>query len=161
MKRLRPFCVVVIALVLSVAWILSSPAGAQDQKQEKKVSLDQPVRLLFVTYSGGFRHGAVTRKGDKLSPAEVAMTDLGIKSGLFRADSTQDPAKDFTKNNLQNYQIVMFYTTGPRDKIRPWLWVLPALACLVIFWLYPVINTINLSLRNASSTQFVGLEIFL
>jgi alpha-glucoside transport system permease protein len=50
---------------------------------------------------------------------------------------------------------------GPRDKIRPWLWVLPALACLVIFWLYPLLNTINLSLRNATSTEFVGLNNFI
>jgi uncharacterized protein len=116
-KRLRPVCVVLFALVLSALWMLTTPARAQDQKQEKKIAIDQPVRLLFVTYSGGFRHGAVTRKGDKLAPAEVAMTDLGIKSGLFRADCTQDPAKELTKDNLQNYQIVMFYTTGPRDKI--------------------------------------------
>jgi alpha-glucoside transport system permease protein len=49
----------------------------------------------------------------------------------------------------------------PRDKLRPWLWVLPALACLAIFWLYPLANTINMSVRNAASTEVVGLDNFI
>jgi alpha-glucoside transport system permease protein len=49
---------------------------------------------------------------------------------------------------------------GPRDKLRPWLWVMPALLCLAVFWLYPVVNTISLSVRNANSTDFVGLSNF-
>ncbi|MGC4005292.1 MAG: ThuA domain-containing protein [Pirellulales bacterium] len=43
------------------------------------------------------------------------MAEFGIKSGLFRVDTTQDP-KDINKENLKNYDIVMFYTTGGRDK---------------------------------------------
>ncbi len=74
------------------------------------------ARILFVTESFGFKHGSVTRKTDPYSPAERAMIDLGLSSGLFRVDCTQDVAKDLTKENLQNYDIVMFYTTGPRDK---------------------------------------------
>jgi uncharacterized protein len=74
------------------------------------------ARMLFVTYSGGFKHGSVTRKTEALSPAERAMTNLGISSNLFRVDCTQDPGRDFTKENLQNYDIVMFYTTGGRSK---------------------------------------------
>lgn len=42
--------------------------------------------------------------------------------------------------------------------LRPWLWVLPALLLLIFFLIYPSIITISLSLQNASSTQFVGLE---
>jgi type 1 glutamine amidotransferase len=71
--------------------------------------------MLFVTQSGGFKHGSVTRKGGNLAPAEEAMTQLGLKSNLFRVDCTQDVVKDFTKENLQNYDIVMFYTTGPKE----------------------------------------------
>src|SRR4051794_38056395 len=81
----------------------------------------KPVKILFLTQSFGFKHGSVSRKEDKnnpavpqLAPAEKAMTELGISSGLFRVDCTQDAAKDFTKENLQNYDIVMFYTTGGR-----------------------------------------------
>ena len=70
-----------------------------------------PSRVLFVTESVGFKHSSVTR--DKtLAPAEIALTQLGEKTGLFRVDCTQDCAADFTKENLQNYDIVAFYTTG-------------------------------------------------
>lgn len=73
-----------------------------------------PSRMLFVTQSAGFKHGSVTRPKEgegKLAPAEVAMIQLGQQSGLFDCDVTQDVASDFTKENLQNYDIVAFYTT--------------------------------------------------
>jgi alpha-glucoside transport system permease protein len=53
-----------------------------------------------------------------------------------------------------------FVPPGPRAKLRPWLWVLPALVCLAVFWLYPVLNTLSLSVRNADSSALVGLENF-
>jgi len=40
------------------------------------------------------------------------MTELGISSKLFRVDCSQDVKADFTKDKLQHYDIVMFYTTG-------------------------------------------------
>lgn len=73
-------------------------------------------RMLFVTQSFGFKHSAVTRKDDQLSPAEQAVTDWAASSKLFNVDCTQDVAKDLTKENLRHYDIVMFYTTGLRDK---------------------------------------------
>jgi alpha-glucoside transport system permease protein len=48
----------------------------------------------------------------------------------------------------------------PREVLRPWLWVLPALVCLIVFWLYPVLNTVWLSMRSADSSEFVGLSNF-
>jgi alpha-glucoside transport system permease protein len=48
----------------------------------------------------------------------------------------------------------------PRDLLRPWLWVLPALACLVVFWIYPVANTLWLSVRSSNSEEFAGLSNF-
>lgn len=68
--------------------------------------------MLFVTQSAGFKHGSVTRKDGQLAPAEVAITQLGQQSGLFTVDCTQDCEADFTKENLANYDIVAFYTTG-------------------------------------------------
>lgn len=82
---------------------------AQEKTEEKKPG---GYRLLMITQSAGFRHGSVNRKDQKLAPAEQAITELGIKSNLFRADCSQDSAKDFTKENLKNYDIVLFYTTG-------------------------------------------------
>jgi len=69
-------------------------------------------RLLMVTQSKGFVHGSVRRKEGQLAPAEQAVTEIALRSNLFRVDCTQDCARDFTKENLKNYQIVLFYTTG-------------------------------------------------
>jgi type 1 glutamine amidotransferase len=119
MKRRRLFCIVLcqlIAVALVSTWHSGSLA-AQEKEQAAQAKPDKPVRMLFVTQSGGFRHGSVTRKGDKLSPAEEAMTQLGLKTNLFRVDCTQDVVQDFTKENLDNYDIVMFYTTGGRKQL--------------------------------------------
>ena len=82
----------------------------------KTSSADKPARILFVTQSFEFKHSAVTRKNDQLSPAEKTMTDLANSSGVFQIDCTQDAVKALTKENLQNYDILMFYTTGHRAK---------------------------------------------
>jgi alpha-glucoside transport system permease protein len=47
--------------------------------------------------------------------------------------------------------------TGRRDYIH-WLWLLPALVFIVIFLVYPVVDTFRLSLMNSDSTAYVGLE---
>lgn len=73
---------------------------------------DKPLRILLVTQSGGFQHSTITRKSSDLSHTERIMTELGIKSGLFRVDCTQDVATDFKPELIENYDIVMFYTTG-------------------------------------------------
>lgn len=81
------------------------------------------ARMLFLTQSAGFKHGSVSRKDAGLSPAERAMTDLGIASNLFRVDCSQDAAS-ITKEQLDNYDIVMFYTTGDlpfKDEVRDYL----------------------------------------
>ncbi|MCH2212506.1 MAG: ThuA domain-containing protein [Fuerstiella sp.] len=72
----------------------------------------EETRILMVTQSVGYRHASVTREKEQLATAEVAMIQLGQQSGLFTVDCTQDAAADFTQENLQNYQIVVFYTTG-------------------------------------------------
>ncbi|MCE9605202.1 MAG: ThuA domain-containing protein [Planctomycetia bacterium] len=100
-------------LVAAVVFASTGCAQAQDAAQP---AAKGTARILFLTYSGTFKHGSVNRKEGQLAPAERAMTELGIKSNLFRVDCTQDPATAITKENLQNYDIVMFYTTGPRDK---------------------------------------------
>ncbi len=88
---------------------MSMPTVAQAQTPKTKI--------LFLTESKGFVHGSVNRSvkdGQKkdLAPSEVAMTQLGQQTGLFSIHCTQDSKADFTKENLKNYDIVMFYTTG-------------------------------------------------
>lgn len=72
---------------------------------------DKPSKMLFVTQSAGFVHGSVKRPEGNLAPAEIAMIQLGEQTGLFEVHCTQDCAADFTKENLQKYDIVAFYTT--------------------------------------------------
>lgn len=69
-------------------------------------------RVLFVTQSQGFTHGSVRRPEGNLAPSEIALTQLGEQTGLFQVDCTQDVEADFTRKNLQKYDIVAFYTTG-------------------------------------------------
>lgn len=45
--------------------------------------------------------------------------------------------------------------------LRPWFWILPAVSLLVIFLVYPVVNTVVLSFMDARSEQFVGLKNYL
>ncbi|MEW4489777.1 ThuA domain-containing protein [Thalassoglobus sp. JC818] len=70
-----------------------------------------PVRILFVTQSKGFVHGSV-RRVEELAPAEIALTQLAQQSKEFSIDCTQDCEADFTPENLKNYDIVAFYTSG-------------------------------------------------
>lgn len=42
-------------------------------------------------------------------------------------------------------------------RIRPWLWVGPAVLILAFYLVYPILNTIYLSFLNADSSQSVGL----
>ena len=70
----------------------------------------KPSKVLFVTQSKGYVHSSVRRK-ETLAPAEIALTQLGEQTGLFEVHCTQDCEADFTKENLQNYDIVAFYTT--------------------------------------------------
>lgn len=99
-------------LFLILAAALTVTLSVRDAESDDDAGTVRGARILMVTQSVGFRHGSVTRPDGALAPAEVAITDLGIKSNLFRVDCTQDVARDFTKENLQNYDIVFFYTTG-------------------------------------------------
>ncbi len=86
--------------------------GGWSSSNQAQEGSKKPARILMVTQSKGFKHGSVTRPESKLAPAEQALTEIGIASNLFRVDCTQDCEKDFTRENLKNYDIVFFYTTG-------------------------------------------------
>jgi alpha-glucoside transport system permease protein len=47
-----------------------------------------------------------------------------------------------------------------REGVRPWVFVGPALVLLSVFLVYPVINTILLSFKDATSQGYVGLDNF-
>lgn len=45
-----------------------------------------------------------------------------------------------------------------RPRLRPWLWLAPALAFLAVFLVYPTIGTFIRSLQNKAGTAFIGLD---
>jgi alpha-glucoside transport system permease protein len=46
---------------------------------------------------------------------------------------------------------------GRSRSIAPWLWLLPAFFFAGVFLIYPIIDTLRLSMLNANSTSFVGI----
>ena len=57
--------------------------------------------------------------------------------------------------------LVHFLPEKRRPGLRPWLWVGPALLGLTFYLVYPSLNTFYLSLFNADTTEFVGLENYI
>jgi alpha-glucoside transport system permease protein len=57
--------------------------------------------------------------------------------------------------------ILRFLPERRQDRVRPWLWIAPALAFLVVFLIYPTINTVVLSFMDKFSKNFVGLENYI
>jgi alpha-glucoside transport system permease protein len=45
-----------------------------------------------------------------------------------------------------------------RPRLRPWLWLAPALAFLAVFLVYPSIGSLIRSFQNAAGTKFIGLD---
>lgn len=48
-----------------------------------------------------------------------------------------------------------------RAGLRPWLWLLPGFAFLIVFLVYPTVETIVLSLMDRRSESFVGFDNYL
>jgi len=61
-------------------------------------------KLLYMTLTKGFHHSSVEM-------SKQVVKDLGEKSGAFETAVTEDVGA-FTKENLKNYDAVMFNTTG-------------------------------------------------
>jgi alpha-glucoside transport system permease protein len=57
---------------------------------------------------------------------------------------------------VMGVEAVIGARTGVTGKLRPWLWLAPALALLVMFLIYPAVNTFYISFFDANSTRFVG-----
>ena len=48
-----------------------------------------------------------------------------------------------------------------QGRIRPWFWIAPAVAFLIVFLIYPTINTVVLSFQDKLSRNFVGLDNYI
>jgi alpha-glucoside transport system permease protein len=58
-------------------------------------------------------------------------------------------------------RLLRFLPERRQDRIRPWLWIAPTLAFLVVFLIYPTINTLVLSFMDKFSKNFVGLDNYI
>ena len=83
-----------IALLSSAAAI--QPLGARAERG--------PERVLYFTYSAGYRH-------DVIPLSEAILTQLGRNSGAFEVTVTED-VSEFSSAKLERYAAVMFYTSG-------------------------------------------------
>jgi type 1 glutamine amidotransferase len=83
----------------------------QTVADEDNVKSEKP-KMLMVTQSAGFKHPPVKRGEQLISPAEKTMKKIAHQTGLFDVDFSQDVATHLTRENLQNYDIVVFYTSG-------------------------------------------------
>src|SRR4029077_1357118 len=63
-----------------------------------------PERILYFTYSAGYRH-------DVIPLSKAVLTQLGSNSGAFEVTATED-VSEFSTENLERYAAVMFYTSG-------------------------------------------------
>jgi type 1 glutamine amidotransferase len=63
-----------------------------------------PERILYFTYSAGYRHEVIPLSREILS-------QLGRNSGVFEVIASEDTS-EFSAENLKRYAAVMFYTTG-------------------------------------------------
>jgi len=88
-----------IALVfLTVGFVFVQAAASGWAQSPKK------ARLLYMTLTKGFHHETVDL-------SKQVVKEIGDKSGAFETTVTEDVAA-FTKDNLKNYDVVMFNTTG-------------------------------------------------
>lgn len=97
-----------IAFVLIVG--VGSGSGAPQQNTGG--ASPKKKRVLFITESKGFVHGVVNRGKASLALSETILTEIGEKSGSFEVVCSQDSRKMITKENLDTFDAVFFYTTG-------------------------------------------------
>lgn len=69
-----------------------------------------PVRILFLSKSAGFEHSVIKQKDGQPSYADKILQGLADKMGATLT-CTKD-ASLINADNLKNYDVVMFYTTG-------------------------------------------------
>lgn len=67
-------------------------------------------RVLFLSKSAGFQHSTITSKDGKPSHTDTQLTE--IVGGLGGTITCTKDASLVSKDNLKNYDVVIFYTTG-------------------------------------------------
>jgi alpha-glucoside transport system permease protein len=62
---------------------------------------------------------------------------------------------------LLTERLIQLLPERRQGSVRPWFWIAPAVAFLVVFLIYPTLNTLVLSFMDASSKSFVGLANYI
>jgi len=83
-----------VALLASAAAVRPFPARAEQPER----------RILYFTYSAGYRH-------DVIPLSKTILSKLGTSTGAFEVTATEDTS-EFSTENLKRYAAVMFYTSG-------------------------------------------------
>jgi type 1 glutamine amidotransferase len=72
-----------------------------------------PKKILVVTESKGFTHSVVKRPTNgELCVVERVMQEIGKESGVFETVNSQKAIEVLTRDNLKNFDAILFYTTG-------------------------------------------------
>jgi alpha-glucoside transport system permease protein len=53
--------------------------------------------------------------------------------------------------------LVKFLPGAWQSRLRPWLWIGPVFLFLILYLIYPTLNTLYLSFFNADSSKYIGL----
>ena len=62
---------------------------------------------------------------------------------------------------LLTERLVQLLPEKRQGRVRPWFWIAPAVLLLVVFLIYPTINTFVLSFLDGQSKNFVGLDNYI
>jgi type 1 glutamine amidotransferase len=63
------------------------------------------ARVLYLTQSAGFKHAV-------LPVSEQRLTEMGVTAKAFETTVSHDAATAITADNLKNFDVVVFFTTG-------------------------------------------------
>lgn len=95
-------------------WILAfalAAAGVHAVAQEPEATeTAEGLKILVVTTSQGFEHSVVKREDGELSLVERVLID--VAQGMGAQITTTKNASLVNAANLENYDVVIFYTTG-------------------------------------------------
>jgi alpha-glucoside transport system permease protein len=97
---------------------------------------------VFFAISFAFRWMQTTEAGRGVVVLVALVVGVG---GVFAVFFAMDKLVDALSPDVQ-------------ETVRPWVFVGPALVLLSVFLLYPAVNTIVVSLQDATGTTFVGLD---
>ncbi len=95
---------------LAVAALLLSTAGCATTSSAGAAKDGKKTRILFLSKSAGFEHDVIKTKNGAPSLCDKVLTELAAKMG-GEITCTKD-ASLINAENLKNYDVVIFYTTG-------------------------------------------------